>query len=46
MSHVVERNIQALLARRKHEEQEKNLEERIADNITRFTAACISCTFT
>ncbi len=39
MSHVVERNIQALLARRKHEEQEKNLEERIADNITRFTGS-------
>jgi uncharacterized membrane protein len=39
MSHVVERNIQALLARRKHEETKKNLEERIADNITRFTGS-------
>jgi uncharacterized membrane protein len=39
MSHVVERNIQALLARRKQEEEKKSLEERIADNITRFTGS-------
>ncbi|HEX8237823.1 MAG TPA: DUF1003 domain-containing protein [Abditibacteriaceae bacterium] len=39
MSHIVERNIQALLARRKEEERQKSLEERIADNITRFTGS-------
>lgn len=34
---IVERNIQALLERREHEEQSRPAEERIADAITRFT---------
>jgi uncharacterized membrane protein len=34
---VVERNIKALVERRRKEEQEKPLRERIADTITRFT---------
>jgi uncharacterized membrane protein len=41
MSHVVERNIQALLERRCREEKEKNLEERVADRITRFTGSMV-----
>lgn len=36
---VVEQNIRALLLRRRREEQEKNLQERVADTITRFTGS-------
>lgn len=36
---VVDRNIQALIARRKAEERERGAQERIADGITRFTGS-------
>jgi len=36
---VVERNISALLVRRREEEQQKRLQDRIADGITRFTGS-------
>lgn len=36
---VVERNISALLSRRKNEEAGKSREERIADRVTRFTGS-------
>lgn len=36
---VVDRNIAALLVRRKKEEQQKPLQDRIADRITRFTGS-------
>jgi len=39
MAQVVERNIQALLARRRDDDQKKTREERVADNITRFTGS-------
>ncbi len=39
LAHVIERNIQALLARRREEEKEKRFEERLADGITRFTGS-------
>lgn len=39
MAHIVERNISALLQRRKVEDQKKTREERIADGITRFTGS-------
>jgi uncharacterized membrane protein len=39
MAYVVERNIKALLERRKEEEKAKSTEEKIADNITRFTGS-------
>jgi uncharacterized membrane protein len=41
MSQIVERNIDALLKRRKHEEKKKTLEERIADSITCFTGSML-----
>ena len=39
MAGVVERNIQALLSRRNHEERTKPLQDRIADAISRFTGS-------
>jgi uncharacterized membrane protein len=39
MAKIVERNIAALLNRRKEEEARKNREERIADKVTRFTGS-------
>jgi uncharacterized membrane protein len=39
MARVVERNIAALLAKRREEEEKRSLEERIADGITRFTGS-------
>jgi uncharacterized membrane protein len=39
MAHVVERNIAALLERRKREEKTKTGEEKIADAVTRFTGS-------
>jgi uncharacterized membrane protein len=39
MAKIVERNISALLNRRKEEEQRKNREERIADKVTKFTGS-------
>jgi uncharacterized membrane protein len=39
MAHVVERNIEALLARQEQERNEKTFEERVADRITRFTGS-------
>ncbi|HEY0092002.1 MAG TPA: DUF1003 domain-containing protein [Flavobacterium sp.] len=41
MSRIVERNIDALLRRRKIEEKKKTSEERIADSITRFTGSML-----
>lgn len=37
MAGIVERNIEALVERRREEEQAKDLQSRIADSITRFT---------
>src|SRR4051812_4844953 len=39
MTHLVERNIRALLERRQAEEQTKGWQDRIADAITRFTGS-------
>ena len=39
LSAVLERNIQALQARRKREEVEATLQDRIADTVTRFTGS-------
>lgn len=39
MAGVVERNIRALLERRRSEEKSKGLEDRIADGITRFSGS-------
>lgn len=39
MAAVVDRNIAALLSRRQKEEKRKPLQDRIADNITRFTGS-------
>src|SRR3954468_6944440 len=39
MVRIVERNINALLARRRQEESKKSLPDRIADAITRFTGS-------
>src|SRR4051794_39592023 len=41
MAHIVERNIEALLKRRKAEEQQKTFEEKIADAVTRFTGSML-----
>jgi uncharacterized membrane protein len=38
---IVERNITALLERRKHDERKKTREERVADSITRFTGSLL-----
>jgi uncharacterized membrane protein len=39
MAQIIERNIKALLERRAHEEQNKSLQDKIADSITRFTGS-------
>jgi uncharacterized membrane protein len=39
MAGVVERNIEALLARRQEEEQKRTIQDRIADRITGFTGS-------
>jgi len=39
VAQIVERNIQALLARRQHAERSKGLQDRIADTITAFTGS-------
>lgn len=39
MSQVVERNIRALVERRQQEERERNLENKVADSITRFVGS-------
>jgi len=41
MARIVERNIKALLNRRKEEEQRKTFEEKIADAVTRFTGSML-----
>lgn len=39
MANIVERNIQALLARRNQEEKTKGVQDRIADAVSRFTGS-------
>ena len=39
MAEIVERNIKALLHRQENEERAKNLENRIADKVTKFTGS-------
>ena len=39
MAKIVERNIDALLKRRKNEEKNKTFEEKIADKVTKFTGS-------
>ena len=39
MAQVMERNIRALLARRRQEEQQANWQDRLADRITAFTGS-------
>ena len=39
MAGVVERNIEALLARRQEHEQKRTIQDRIADRITGFTGS-------
>lgn len=41
MARIVERNIEALLERHKQEDTKKTTEERIADNVTRFTGSML-----
>jgi len=41
MARVVERNIEALLAKRQQEEQKRGLQDRIADRITGFTGSML-----
>jgi uncharacterized membrane protein len=41
MARIVERNIDALLERQKQEEKKKSFEEKIADNVTRFTGSML-----
>ena len=41
MAQIVERNIEALLQRRKREDREKTVEEKIADSVTRFTGSML-----
>ncbi len=41
MADIVERNIKALLARRKQEDLSRNLSERISDNVTKFTGSML-----
>lgn len=41
LADIVERNIRALLARRHREDKQKNLEEKVADAITRFTGSML-----
>jgi uncharacterized membrane protein len=39
MAQVMERNIRALLARRRQEEQQAHWQDRLADHITAFTGS-------
>jgi uncharacterized membrane protein len=39
MAHIVERNIRALLERRRHEEQRESWQDQLADRITFFTGS-------
>jgi uncharacterized membrane protein len=39
MARVIERNIEALMARRQREEQKKSLQNRVADRVTQFTGS-------
>lgn len=39
LTHIVARNIQALLERRKEEDRQKRPEDRVADAVTRFTGS-------
>src|SRR5690349_13468876 len=41
MAHIVERNIEALIKRRKEQEGKKTTEEKIADKVTRFTGSML-----
>ncbi|RNI22387.1 DUF1003 domain-containing protein [Rufibacter latericius] len=41
MAEIVERNIKALLARRKQEDNSRNLSERISDAVTKFTGSML-----
>jgi len=41
MAGILERNIDALLQRRKEEERQKNFEEKIADAVTHFTGSML-----
>jgi uncharacterized membrane protein len=41
MARVVERNIEALLWQRHQQERQRTTEERIADNVTRFTGSMV-----
>lgn len=41
MAAVLERNIQALLSRRRHEDREKSVQDRVADAITRFSGSML-----
>src|SRR5919112_580785 len=41
MARIVERNIDALLQRRKQEEKQKTVEEKVADKVTRFTGSML-----
>ena len=41
MAQIVERNIDALLKRHRQDEAKKTLEEKIADNVTRFTGSML-----
>lgn len=41
LARVMERNIEALLAKRREEERTKGLQERIADRVTRFTGSMV-----
>jgi uncharacterized membrane protein len=41
MAQVVERNIQALLQRRKLEDQHKTIENKVADGVTRFAGSMV-----
>jgi len=41
MAHIVERNIEALVKKRLHEEKAKSFEDTIADKVTRFTGSML-----
>jgi uncharacterized membrane protein len=39
MAQIVERNIEALVKKRREEEKEKTFEDNLADKVTRFTGS-------
>src|SRR5216110_2385367 len=41
LARIVDRNIHALIDRRRHEEDNRKLEDRVADAITRFTGSMV-----